>query len=50
MGRISAYTGEEVTWEQVMSMDMNLVPENLELKNMNMKLYPIAVPGKGKNA
>ena len=48
MGRISAYTSAEVTWDQVMAMDMNLVPENLELKDMDMKQYPIPVPGKAK--
>jgi len=49
MGRISAYTGRDVTWEQVMSMDMNLVPEDLALKNMDMSQYPLAVPGRGQN-
>ncbi len=48
MGRISAYTGGEVTWDQVMSMDMNLLPENLELKNMDMSKYMIPIPGKSK--
>ena len=45
MGRLSAYTGLEVTWDQIMASDMNLVPENLELKNMDMSQYPIPVPG-----
>ena len=46
MGRISAYTGAEVTWDQVLAMDMNLVPDNPEFKNMDMKQYAVAVPGK----
>ena len=46
MGRISAYTGAEVTWEEVMASDMNLVPTNLELRNMDLTQYPVAVPGK----
>ena len=50
MGRISAYTGAEVTWDDVMAMDMNLVPEQLELKNMDISLYPIPVPGSEKPA
>jgi predicted dehydrogenase len=48
MGRISAYTGAEVTWDQMMASDLNLMPENLELKNMDMKQYAVAVPGKAK--
>ena len=48
MGRISAYTGAEVTWDQVMAMDMNLVPEKLELKNMDMSQYVVPVPGAAK--
>ncbi len=48
MGRISAYTGAEVTWDEMMGSDMNLVPEKPELKNMDMKQYVIPVPGKAK--
>ncbi len=45
MGRISAYTGGEVTWDQVMAMDMNLLPDKLELANQDMSKYVIPVPG-----
>ena len=45
IGRISSYTGAEVTWDEAMAMDMSLVPENLELKNMDLSQYPVAVPG-----
>ena len=48
MGRISAYNGAEVTWDEVMAMDMDLLPEKLELKNMDMKQYVIPVPGKAR--
>lgn len=48
MGRQSAYTGAEITWEQVMAMDMNLVPENPEFKNMDMSQFVVPVPGKAK--
>ena len=48
MGRMSAYTGGQVTWDDVMGSDMNLVPEKPELKNMDMKQYAVAVPGKAR--
>ena len=48
MGRISAYTGAEVTWEEIMAMDMNLLPEDLVLKNMDMSKFARPVPGKAK--
>jgi len=47
MGRMSAYTGQQVTWEEALASDMNLVPDNLELKNMDMSKYVVPVPGKG---
>ena len=46
MGRISAYTGAAVTWDEIMASDMNLLPANLELKNMDMSQYAVPVPGK----
>ena len=49
MGRISAYTGAEVTWNEIMALDMNLVPDKLELNNPDLSQYLIAVPGKGKS-
>jgi predicted dehydrogenase len=48
MGRISAYTGGEVTWDNVMGSDLNLMPEKLELANVDISKYTIPVPGKGK--
>ena len=48
MGRQSAYTGRDVTWDEIYNSDLNLVPENLELKNMDMTQYPIPVPGVGR--
>ena len=48
MGRISAYTGAEVTWDQIMAMDMDLMLPDLALKNVDMKQFVIPVPGKGK--
>jgi len=46
MGRVSAYTGAEVTWDEIMASDMKLVPDDLELKNMDMTQYRVAVPGR----
>ena len=45
MGRMSAYTGNDVTWDQVMSSDMNLLPVDLALKNVDMSKYAIPIPG-----
>ena len=51
MGRVSAYTGAEVTWDEMMSSDMNLLPDLdiLELKNMDTTQYVVPVPGKAKS-
>jgi len=46
MGRISAYTGKDVKWEEVMSSDMNLMLPDISLRDLDMKQYAIAVPGK----
>jgi predicted dehydrogenase len=50
MGRISAYTGAEVTWDEMMASDMNLVPDDLTFRNMDMTQYPVAVPGAERQA
>ncbi|GHT22717.1 dehydrogenase [Bacteroidia bacterium] len=46
MGRQSAYTGAEVTWDQILGSDLDLLPKELSLKNVDLKNYPIPVPGK----
>ena len=46
MGRISAYTGAEVTWDEVMASDMNLIPDKLELRDVDLTQYAVPVPGK----
>lgn len=43
MGRMAAYTGGEVTWEQAMNSQESLFPS--ELKFGPMPVAPIAVPG-----
>ena len=46
MGRMSAYTGAEVTWDEVMASDMNIVPDSLALGKMDLTQYPVPVPGR----
>ena len=48
MGRVSAYTGAEVTWDDILASDLNLVPDNLELKNMDLTQYTVPVPGRAR--
>jgi hypothetical protein len=44
MGRISAYTGKEVTWEEMMSSELSIGPKTLELGEVEME-FPVPVPG-----
>lgn len=43
MGRLAAYTGQEVTWEQALALNLDLMPERLELGPLPVP--PVAVPG-----
>ncbi|MHC4428176.1 MAG: gfo/Idh/MocA family oxidoreductase, partial [Planctomycetota bacterium] len=43
MGRMSAYTGKEVTWEQAMSSKLDLTPPVYEFTDL--PLPPVAMPG-----
>ena len=46
MGRESAYTGLEVTWEQMTTSDMDLTPKDLTLDGkMDMSVFKVPVPG-----
>jgi predicted dehydrogenase len=45
MGRMAAYTGAEVTWEQVMNSKEDLYPKNLDW-NGSLAIAPLAIPGK----
>ena len=47
MGRMAAYTGEEVTWEAALNSNENLVPEKLEW-DMALPVMPIAMPGQNR--
>lgn len=46
LGRMAAYSGQEVTWEQAMASTMDLMPSKLEMGALEVP--PIAVPGKTK--
>ena len=48
MGRESAYTGAEITWEQIMASNQNFLPENLELGAHPAVDVNIPVPGTDK--
>ena len=43
MGRMAAYTGQTVTWEQALNSKEDLTPANLAFGDMPMP--PVAVPG-----
>ncbi len=44
MGRMSAYTGKTVTWDQALNSQQRLMPENLAW-DMSLPVAPVAVPG-----
>ena len=47
MGRTAAYTGLEITWEQILNAQERLVPENLDW-NQKLPIAPMALPGRTK--
>ena len=47
MGRMAAYTGEEITWAQMLASKENLFPSHLDW-NMSLAIAPMAVPGVSK--
>jgi myo-inositol 2-dehydrogenase / D-chiro-inositol 1-dehydrogenase len=46
MGRMAAYTGQEVTWEQAMASEELLMPPALAFGEH--EIPPVAMPGKTK--
>jgi hypothetical protein len=44
MARESAYSGQEITWEQIMASKLDLMPKTFDL-NTKMDVPPLAVPG-----
>ncbi|NUQ66389.1 MAG: Gfo/Idh/MocA family oxidoreductase [Pirellulales bacterium] len=49
MGRMAAYTGQQITWEQALGSQDRVVPEKLDW-NMKLEPRPLAVPGLTKFA
>jgi predicted dehydrogenase len=47
MGRMAAYTGQEVTWDQALNSQWKLVPDEITW-DMKLPIDPMAVPGKTK--
>jgi predicted dehydrogenase len=45
MGRMAAYTGQEVSWTEALNSKEQLVPDNLTW-NMDLPIRPMATPGK----
>lgn len=44
MGRESAYTGKEVTWDEIMASNLQLGPQEIKLDKVDMK-FEVPVPG-----
>jgi len=44
MGRMAAYTGQEISWEQALHSEEKLVPDELDWK-MKLEAAPMAMPG-----
>jgi hypothetical protein len=44
MARESAYSGQEITWDQIMESKLDLMPKAFDL-NMKMTVRPLPVPG-----
>jgi hypothetical protein len=44
MGRMSAYTGQEISWDQALNSKEDLTPAKLELGPIAVP--PVAVPGR----
>ncbi len=45
MGRMSAYTGKEVSWEQALNSTEDTMPQNLTM-DMSLPVTPVAIPGR----
>lgn len=46
MGRESAYTGNEITWEAMTASAQDYTPTDLNLGKMDMTTFVVQVPGK----
>jgi predicted dehydrogenase len=47
MGRMAAYTGQQISWEQALNSQQRIFPERLEW-NMSLPVQPMALPGTTK--
>ncbi|MCF0172760.1 MAG: Gfo/Idh/MocA family oxidoreductase [Bacteroidales bacterium] len=45
MGRESAYTGKEITWEAMSASELDLMPANIESGVLDLASYKVPVPG-----
>ena len=48
MGRMSAYTGKTITWEQAMKSEEVLAPKEPLTWDMKLPIPPVAMPGRTK--
>ena len=48
MGRESAYTGQETTWEAMTASALDYTPADLKIGQMDMSGFTVPVPGSGK--
>ena len=47
MGRAAAYTGQEITWDQIMNSQEDIVPDTADL-NIKHEAAPMPMPGRTK--
>lgn len=47
MGRMSAYTGQALTWDEALNADLSIVPEDLSF-DKEYPLGPVPIPGSSK--
>jgi predicted dehydrogenase len=45
MGRMAAYTGKEITWDEALNSEENLRPEKIDF-DATIEVPPVAIPGK----
>jgi predicted dehydrogenase len=46
MGRESAYSGKTITWDDIKASNLNLLPDDLKLENLDPARYPALHPEK----
>ena len=49
MARESSYTGKTITWDEMIQSDLNYMPAELHLGNVDMSKHTIPVPGTAPN-